>query len=245
MAHLRYRAEIFQKLQAAGVLLGACLLATVTVMATPSHFIFSQSPSAQLQLGGSAPLTSPRAGVWVFGGCQLPSCYSPAPWMKLSHCAKLSAGTLLRRVRHLWGWPRDFSVWNTWSLYRAEAFCSSRGAWSLSWLLTRPSQLLSSVPKGTGQCPLFLAVLFWHFSNPLVCCVFSRLSQINFSVIFSVFLGSEMRLYIIPPAFFFLLLCQVTTSIFGVSGCAELLSSCAFSYHHSMDKSAWQNQNNR
>lgn len=63
MAHLRYRAEIFQKLQAAGVLLGACLLATVTVMATPSHFIFSQSPSAQLQLGGSAPLTSPRAGI--------------------------------------------------------------------------------------------------------------------------------------------------------------------------------------
>lgn len=65
MVYLGYSAEILQKLQVRGVLLGACLLAAVPgspcfVMATPSHRIFSQSPPAQLQPGGSAPLASPR-----------------------------------------------------------------------------------------------------------------------------------------------------------------------------------------
>lgn len=105
MVYLGYSAEILQKLQVRGVLLRACLLATVPgspcfVMATPSHRIFSQSPPAR----GLCPAGIPQTRALSARG--LPNCPRPAPQHPGESChtvAKLSAVTLLRWVKPLWG----------------------------------------------------------------------------------------------------------------------------------------------
>ena len=136
---------------------------------------------------------------------------------------------------YLWRLTRGFAVRSTRSLHTTVAFCSGSSDPNLPLPLTLLASCSPESRKGQVRRPLCLAVLPWHFWNLIY--FFSRLLQINGSIIFSVFLGSEARLYIIPLVSFFLLLCQVPANIFGENGWAGLPSSRASSYHHGTGKS--------